>query len=575
MSLTANIIYGITSFVIVGGATVTAFEIDLPADQLPPELKPFAKKVKRSYSEAEKARKAAMFYTQFDYNSIPKVSYTAERQMVAEEQFKAQSLLLDQYLVEFKSIKGFDKVSILKAEVLLVNVSNMLFSTEALPVDMIERLFKAQDEILSYLDKAKSKTYTSDAIVIEGSLKFFANKVVIDDTKLKKDFEELSKTAGFQFKTYQEYRDFMVFSGALQLAVKNVQSNFASEKLNVKVASTDEIQKFAQDLISKRVGNPSLVKFVTEQIKDRYMNYAKEVIDFNETIFTKWQKIYKDGVPPVEKVNYEIPKNGRFMFEIRTPHSESEFDNIRKELDLFKKEGYIGVVFVWDGKEDYQNLIKAQEIAKEKGFRIWLSFSTHDYLSHSSYIDPDLYQNGLSELSKNSEAFLMGWRRTSIHLQIQDEPWQNFTMQACRKGNPNIGFIGEYYYGYNGTHPAGEFHGYLNLKNSYNGIIVVNFGFLSVNPRDALRMIHRTVPKDVPLVIVIWGESVHYLNSKKSDLRKRTKPQYRRINRLLEKRFMSLGFHASIGCAGDGSNQLYGKDDMCFSDNHSNTKNKY
>lgn len=202
MSLTANIIYGITSFVIVGGAAVTAFEIDLPADQLPPELKPFAKKVKRSYTEAEKARKAAMFYTQFDYNSIPKVSYTAERQMVAEEQFKAQSLLLDQYLVEFKSIKGFDKVSILKAEVLLVNVSNMLFSTEALPVDMIERLFKAQDEILSYLDKAKSKTYTSDAIVIEGSLKFFANKVVIDDTKLKKDFEELSKTSGFQFNTY-------------------------------------------------------------------------------------------------------------------------------------------------------------------------------------------------------------------------------------------------------------------------------------------------------------------------------------------------------------------------------------
>ena len=553
-----EIVYLITVTALFGLAfadDIGYLELDTPRDDIPREHSFLYRiKVRNKYNEAEKIKKAKMFYTEFDYNDIPRVTYKAE------QQFKALEIKLDGFIAEFNAIKGFTAEEIIKAQQILVSITEMLFSPDALPENLIERLFESQDRILSYLEKANKND------IVSGQLKYFADKVKIDENKLKLEYEKADKN---KFKTYEDYKKQVIFEKAIQMATSDIKNGF-------NIPSMDNIKKFSQELLAKRSGQDGdIINFVFSRIKDIYVYISDEVKNFDAELFRKWKNIYDNPPKKVAKSNYQIPKGSRFMFEIRTPHSEKEFENIKKELDVFKKEKYDGVVFVWDGKNDYENLIKAQLIAKEKGFRIWIAFSTCDYLEKSCFIDPELYEKGLSALSKNAEAFLMDWRRTSLHLQWKDEEWQNYTMQSCRKGNPEIGFIGEYYYGYNGTHDSSEWQGYVDLRDNYNGIIVVNFGFLSVNPKDALRMIRQQVSEDVPLVIVIWGESTHYLTSHKMTIKKRTKPQYRRINRLLERRFINAGFQASVGCAGDGSNKGNGIDDMCFSDNHINTTTKY
>jgi hypothetical protein len=196
------------------------------------------------------------------------------------------------------------------------------------------------------------------------------------------------------------------------------------------------------------------------------------------------------------------------------------------------------------------------------------SFSTHDYLSNSTYIDPDVFAAGLKALARDAEAFLMGWRRTSIHLFIPEDGWTKFTMNSLRAGNPDIAFIGEYYFGYNGTHAEGEYHEYINIPANANAALVINLGFLSIDPQQALRQVRRKVGDKLPLISLIQGETAYYLSRNNTN---RSKEVNERIQFLLEDRFLKAGFSVVAALAGDGSNGMYngkGIDNLCLSKNH-------
>lgn len=306
---------------------------------------------------------------------------------------------------------------------------------------------------------------------------------------------------------------------------------------------------------------------ITPIIKDYYITHDRKfVAQMDKAVWSKWLKCFDQYKEPVKFVPYELPAT-RFIFEIRTPKNAAERINLFRELDHFRMLGYGGVVTVWDGRENYRDLAELQSVLKLNGWRIWTSFSTHDYLADSAYIDPNVYAAGLKALARDAEAFLMGWRRTSIHLFIPEDGWTKFTMNSLRAGNPEIAFIGEYYFGYNGTHAEGEWHEYINIPANSNAVLVVNLGFLSVNPQSALRQVRKKIDK-LPLISLIQGETAYYLSRNNT---RRSKEVNQRIQFLLEDRFLKAGFQVVAALAGDGSNGMYngqGIDNLCLSKNH-------
>lgn len=352
--------------------------------------------------------------------------------------------------------------------------------------------------------------------------------------------------------------------GIPEIAVgKDIDLMFPNSKIELMSAAAEKVEAAKRSTQTEA----AVLEQLAPRIKDYYITHDRKFLAQMDTgLWQKWLKAFDLYSAMPEKANYQIP-DAKFIFEIRTPKSSAERENLFKELDHFARLGYKGVVTVWDGKENYRELAEIQYLLKRYGWKVWLSFSTHDYLSNSCYIDPDLYARGLKALARDADAFLLGWRRSSIHLFIPDDGWTRFTMNSLRAGNPDIGFIGEYYFGYNGTDPAGEWHSYVNAPANCNGVLVVNLGFLSVNPKAAHKQVRSKVP-ELPLINLIQGETAYYLSRNHTG---RTKEVYQRINHLLEERFLNAGFDAVASMAGDGGNGMYdgkGIDNMCLSKNH-------
>ncbi len=390
-----------------------------------------------------------------------------------------------------------------------------------------------------------------NTVVVETIPVFEASTISAEDAaKLFEDAmseEELQKLGNIEIKA--DILD--PLESIRRMAAANTE---AAERLfSVKHSSRDEA-----DIYSKVIPN----------IKDYYISHdSKFSRKMDKEVWRKWGEIFDRKFENVPYVKYELP-DVKFIFEIRTPKNLTERENLFKELEHFWMLGYRGVVTAWDGKANYRDLAELQSVLKLNGWRVWTSFSTHDYLSDSAYIDPDLYAAGLKALAKDAEAFLMGWRRTSIHLFIPDPGWTGYTMHSLRAGNPDIAFIGEYYFGYNGTHTAGEYHEYVSIPANSNAVLVVNLGFLSINPQQALRQVRRKVGDKLPLVSLIQGETSYFMSAHNTN---RSKEVNRRISFLLEERFLKAGFDMVATTAGDGSNGMYngkGIDNMCLSKNH-------
>lgn len=358
-----------------------------------------------------------------------------------------------------------------------------------------------------------------------------------------------------------------------QLSLEKINKDFDAliyEKNNFVEQKTNEINNLQEKSLQA-------FSWGFKNIKDYYWTYDSKLGQSQKIdILLKWKKIIQNPMADVSKNNYKLPK-GRFMFQVWTPQNIQQRINLQKQLDFIKKDGYIGVVVMWDGESNYTALVEIQKMILSKGFKIWLGFSPlkKDILSKNTFVEPQYYYKGLRQLARYSQAFLMGWRRTSIHLNRQEKGWQNYTMNALRQGNPNIGFIGEAYWGYNHTHPSDEYHFYYNYRNNYNAIMAVNFGFVMVNPNWALNKLKSSIGNDnMQYVCVIQGTNALYLKDYQ-DKKKRTKSQYRKINQMLEKRFLRAGFNTVIGLAGDGINRNGAQDDMCLSKNHIPSDQKF
>ena len=265
----------------------------------------------------------------------------------------------------------------------------------------------------------------------------------------------------------------------------------------------------------------------------------------------KWEKVYNTEYPVIKYVPMKT-KELKIIAEMQI--TESEY-NLFKELKYFKGLGYNGVLAVWQGG-DYMDLISQIYRVKAMGFKVFFAFGKMEKLTDGVFIDPDYYKRGLAALAEVCDGYLLGWRRTSIHLFKADKAWVDYSMNYVREGNPDIPIIGEMYKGYVGKWEKGkpvENEMNFRIPENISAVLVINCGYRNSLPKGALKIVRSKT--DIPVINLVVGEKPYYMTRNNTG---RTKSENRQIIDEIEERFRKAGF-GTITLSGDGSNGLYNK----------------
>lgn len=588
----------ITFLLLTAGLAVASYAAEFSEESLIKALETgynsFLEPPRKSYNKSDMDEKEKLIKSlglSYDENlfknKITADDYKITTKFNVSGSFKASELSLEELNNLFGAWKKMIQDGKINAdftpEKMILKISEMIFKSDTISIEKLNVIFKHQSELVDQMIASKMS-------IDPNKLVNCLTSIISDSTNLsKKQLELVFEQYDVLFNKFDINNDKYIKSSTEGLNTILASIKTKIEKANIFQEKTDSNIEFAISY-DKNIG------WVKDTIKDPYIKQAREFLYFDSKLWSAWRKIFESKPKPVEKIGYKVP-NGKFIFEVWTPENKEQKENLLAELEFAKSKGYIGVVVMWDGTSDYKELVKIQEEIRSRGLKIWLGFSPYKgyiennkvivnkdgkkYTKHetsmSTFVEPIYYKEGLKALAVNSEAFLMGWRRTSLHHNTQNVEWQNYTMGALRDGNPKIGFIGEFYYGENGYHPYYHYGQYANYRENYDAVLVVNYGYISVNPKWAIATARRYVGIEPQLVCVIQGVKPGYItySDRHITTKKRTKEQYMRINELLEKRFLKAGFDAVCGLTGDGLNSEIAPDNMCMSCNRNPSKEKF
>lgn len=312
------------------------------------------------------------------------------------------------------------------------------------------------------------------------------------------------------------------------------------ESLNLPQAETYNEARFEQW--------KELAKDKRSLFKDRRNIISDSTATIDSIEFKKWVAIHK------EKQNYvlakvELEQGIRMIAEVTVPKSKEEYEVLLSNLAYYNKRGYNAALLTFDTSEELSDLVKLALLLNRKNMACWIAYSGPEDLKHSVYVDPDKLAEYISELAGISDGILVGWRRTALHLFMQDKPFTDFILKAARNANPSIMVLGEAYLG-----PTYELDVEQPIKASFNipanssGTIINNIGFQNVNVRGALTGVFKKVA-NMDRVAVVVGSRPYHMTVNKSPF---SKEQQDKIKEKIESNFIKAGCSGTITLHGDG-----------------------
>ena len=278
---------------------------------------------------------------------------------------------------------------------------------------------------------------------------------------------------------------------------------------------------------------------------DRTFGIDSEIVGKWVKIYEKWRK--SDGSDVSDRS--DRLKGLRMIAEVHHPIDQNV---LRKNLAMYQQQGYNAVLlsFGYQG-ETLAEVIAAADLIRRSGLQVWFAYSGPEKLEHSVFMDPDVLKKYLQELSIRADGFLIGWRRTSVHLLIQDDPFRDYLVRCVREVNPCLPVLGEAYYGMT-AHTNHYSRVTYNLPECASGCYVMGFGFKGYDPGVYLSRMTRI--KDMPKVAVIIGEKPYYGSTNATG---RSFEENLRIKLEIENRWLAAGCVGTITLHGDCSDGIY------------------
>ena len=291
----------------------------------------------------------------------------------------------------------------------------------------------------------------------------------------------------------------------------------------------------------------ALLREAMSMIDDRRNLMTDPDFGPDSAAWRKWLAIYRKNEPYT--LEYKpLPADLRIIAEVKCPVDSSQSAVLEKNLGFYHGKGYNSVLLTFDTSEDLGKLIAAAELIRKNGMKIVCAYSGPENLKWSVYRDPDKIAEYVSRICELSDAFLIGWRRTSCHLLIQDAPFRNHLLRAARRLNPNIAVIGEAYYGQTGKSDHRATVTY-NVPANSSAVLLFGIGYKGVAIELAMDGMFPDV-KTLPRIGLAIGEKPYF--DTRNDTGK-TFADNLKIKQRIERRFRSGGCVGTMTIRGDGS----------------------
>ena len=277
-------------------------------------------------------------------------------------------------------------------------------------------------------------------------------------------------------------------------------------------------------------------------------------IGIDSTAWKKWIEIYRKNEPYA--IAYQpMPAGLRIIAEVKCPQDSAQIETLDKNLEAYKAAGYNAVLLTFDLTEPLSKLLDVISFVKSKDMRVVFAYAGPERLEWSVFQDPDKIADYLSSIGAASDAFLIGWRRTSLHLLIPDPQWINFLVKNARKCNQDLPVIGEAYLGQTAESNESERAVTYNIPENISAVLIFGIGYKGVAIERAIDLVFPQA-KGLPRIGLAIGERPYF------DTRNDTKKSMAENNKIkakIESRFLRAGCIGTMTIRGDGSDGIYDK----------------
>ena len=277
-------------------------------------------------------------------------------------------------------------------------------------------------------------------------------------------------------------------------------------------------------------------------------------IGIDSTAWKKWIEIYRKNEPYA--IAYQpMPAGLRIIAEVKCPQDSAQIETLDKNLEAYKAAGYNAVLLTFDLTEPLSKLLDVISFVKSKDMRVVFAYAGPERLEWSVFQDPDKIAGYLSSIGAASDAFLIGWRRTSLHLLIPDPQWINFLVKNARKCNQDLPVIGEAYLGQTAESNESERAVTYNIPENISAVLIFGIGYKGVAIERAIDLVYPQA-KGLTRNGLAIGERPYF------DTRNDTKKSMAENNKIkakIESRFLRAGCIGTMTIRGDGSDGIYDK----------------
>ena len=277
-------------------------------------------------------------------------------------------------------------------------------------------------------------------------------------------------------------------------------------------------------------------------------------IGIDSTAWKKWIEIYRKNEPYA--IAYQpMPAGLRIIAEVKCPQDSAQIETLDKNLEAYKAAGYNAVLLTFDLTEPLSKLLDVISFVKSKDMRVVFAYAGPERLEWSVFQDPDKIADYLSSIGAASDAFLIGWRRTSLHLLIPDLQWINFLVKNARKCNQDLPVIGEAYLGQTAESNESERAVTYNIPENISAVLIFGIGYKGVAIERAIDLVFPQA-KGLPRIGLAIGERPYF--DSRNDTKK-SMVENNKIKAKIESRFLRGGCIGTMTIRGDGSDGIYDK----------------
>ena len=279
-------------------------------------------------------------------------------------------------------------------------------------------------------------------------------------------------------------------------------------------------------------------------------------VGIDSASWTKWLRIYQSDEYKTYSPEYvELKKGLRIINEVKCPENTEQFQRMSENIEYYMSRGYNSVLVTFTTGETLYRLSDTIDYLKSLGLKIVIAYAGRENLNESLFRDPDTLAKFLRELGAKSDALLLGWRRTSLHLFLPDRQWTNFLIKNARSKNSRLAVIGMAYFGETAEKQLGVSY---DVPENCSAVLIVGCGFPRASTKTTLKKLFPEIVDHPHKIGLVVGERPYFDSLHDTG---KTKTQNDQIKRRIELRLLQAGCNSTMTYSGDGSDGQYGRKD--------------